>query len=222
MRASRALLAAFALACAVDLVSLAVGAHAGHTVAKPLLMLLLAAYAVRGGAPRLLVAALLCGWGGDVLLMSGADTAFLGGMACFAAGHVCYLLLFRSYGPPRARTAANLWPAYYAFTGYLVHSLWPDLPAGLRVPVACYSLLLTAMAHTAAVRLGLVAGLGGAFFLLSDSLLAAGIAGWPQLPRPGLWTMLTYVVAQFLLVRGALAARPGPVTAYREVRSTTP
>ncbi|MFF3870153.1 lysoplasmalogenase [Streptomyces sp. NPDC001978] len=221
MRASRALLAAFALATAVDLVSLAVGPHAGHTVAKPLLMLLLAAYAARSDAPRLLVAALLCGWGGDVLLMSGADLAFLAGMACFAAGHVCYLVLFRSYGPPRPR-AALLAPAYGLVALTLVVLLWPGLPAGLRVPVACYSTLLTAMAYGAATRLGRTAGLGGALFLLSDSLLATGLAGWPQLPRPDLWTMLTYVAAQFLLVRGALGARPAPVTAYGEVRSTTP
>ncbi|GGJ37877.1 lysoplasmalogenase [Streptomyces brasiliensis] len=221
MRASRALLTAFVLAAAVDLVALAVGPHAAHLAAKPLLMLLLAAYAGVSGAPRLLVAALLCGWGGDVLLMSGADLAFMAGMACFAAGHVCYLLLFRGYGSPRARTTL-LAPLYALTALVIVVLLWPDLPAGLRVPVACYSTLLTVMAYGAATRLGPVAGLGGTLFLLSDTLLATGIADWPQLPHPGLWVMITYLAAQFLLVRGALGARRAPVTSYREVRSTTP
>ncbi|WP_089107813.1 lysoplasmalogenase [Streptomyces hyaluromycini] len=221
MRASRALLAAFALAVVLDLACLAVGFRTGHAAAKVLLMPLLAASAARAGAPRLLVAALLCGWGGDVLLLSDADPAFMAGMAFFAAGHVCYLVLFRRQGPPHGR-ARLLALAYAAALVTLVALLWPDLPAGLRVPVAGYSTLLTAMAYTAATRLGPVAGLGGALFMVSDTLIATGVADWPQLPRPDLWIMLTYAGAQFLLVRGTLDARSAPATAYREVRSTTP
>jgi len=223
-RTRHALLVAFALAAAVDLASLAADLTPGHTVAKPLLMPLLAAYAVASGAPRLLVAALLCGWGGDVLLLSDADPAFLAGMTSFAAGHLCYLALFRAYGSPRARVTL-LAPAYATALVVTVVALWPDLPAELRVPVAGYSVLLTAMACAAATRLGPVAGLGGALFLLSDTLIATGVAGWPRLPRPDLWIMITYIAAQFLLVSGtlrALEARPGPMATYGEVRSTTP
>ncbi|WP_330269771.1 lysoplasmalogenase [Streptomyces griseorubiginosus] len=223
-RAPLALLTAFALTATVDLTSLAVGFHGGHTVAKPLLMPLLAAWAATRGAPRLLVAALLCGWGGDVLLLSDADPAFLAGMASFAAGHVCYLALFARHGTPRAR-AALLAPAYGVALGATVTLLWPDLPADLRVPVAGYSTLLVAMACTAALRLGPVAGAGGALFLLSDTLIATGVADWPQLPRPDLWIILTYIAAQFLLASGTLRApeaRPGPMATYGEVRSTTP
>lgn len=61
MRTPRLLLAAFALAVVTDLVSLAVGFDPGHTVAKPLLMPLPAAWAALHGAPRLLVVALLFG-----------------------------------------------------------------------------------------------------------------------------------------------------------------
>ncbi|MEU9340818.1 lysoplasmalogenase [Streptomyces sp. NPDC048278] len=221
MRASRAPLAAFALAVVLDLAFLTVGFHPGHVVAKVLLMPLLAVSAARAGAPRLLVAALLCGWGGDVLLLSDAGPAFMAGMASFAAGHVCYLVLFRRQGPPHAR-ARLLALGYAAALVTLVALLWPDLPAGLRVPVAGYSTLLTAMAYTAATRLGPLAGLGGALFMVSDTLIATGVADWPQPPRPDFWIMLTYAAAQFLLVRGTLDARAAPATAYREVRSTTP
>jgi uncharacterized membrane protein YhhN len=133
----------------VDLLSLAVGYDPAHTVTKPLLMPLLAAYAALRGAPRLLVAALLFGWGGDTLLLSDADPAFLAGMACFAAGHLCYLALFRTYGGPKRapRARAGLLVAGYAVAlAATVTLLWPDLPADLRVPVAGYSALLTAMA----------------------------------------------------------------------------
>ncbi|WP_308121986.1 lysoplasmalogenase [Streptomyces sp. TRM70350] len=262
MRTPRILLAAFGLAVVVDLASLAVGFEPGHTVAKPLLMPLLAAWAALRGAPRLLVAALLFGWGGDMLLLSDAEPAFLAGMASFAVGHVCYLALFRAHGrrntAPRARKGSlhyerpirsrGLVPCiarrrsalvaelpgrfgnaarcgarprdpgghsartpkglialgYAAALTGTVALLWPDLPAALRVPVAAYSALLTAMAYGALTRLGLLAGLGGALFMLSDTLIATGVADWPQLPGPDFWIMLTYIAAQVLLTGGTL------------------
>ncbi|MFI1399644.1 lysoplasmalogenase [Streptomyces sp. NPDC020681] len=194
-RLSRALLVAFALAVAVDLGSLLADADAGHTVAKPLLMPLLAAYVLTRRGPGLLVGALLFGWGGDVALLFDADIAFLLGMGSFAAGHVCYLVLFG-----KGRTHPVLGIAYgIALVGAVV-ALWPDLPAELRIPVAGYSLLLTAMAYRSS-RLGPLVGLGGALFLVSDMLIATGVADWPQLPRPDFWIMLTYVGAQALLAQ---------------------
>ncbi|WP_369143510.1 lysoplasmalogenase [Streptomyces sp. R44] len=200
---SRVLLAAFGLAAAVDLLSLLAGAELGHQIAKPLLMPLLAAYAVTRGAPGPLTAALLLGWGGDVFLLSDADWAFLVGMGSFAAGHVCYLFLFG-----RGRTSPLLGALYALALLATVALLWPDLPAELRIPVAGYSLLLTAMAYRSSA-LGLLAGLGGALFLLSDTLIATGVAEWPQLPAPDFWVMLTYIAAQYLLTAGALRAMYG-------------
>ncbi|MGC4986231.1 lysoplasmalogenase [Streptomyces sp. DT193] len=220
-RIPRVLLVCFALAAAVDLASLLAGADPGHRIAKALLMPLLAAYAGARGAPRLLLAALLLGWCGDLALLSDADPAFLVGMASFAAGHVCYLVLFRRTARVRD---ARLVGAYVTALVALVVLLWPGLPAGLRVPVAGYSLLLTAMAY-GATRLGPPAALGGVLFMLSDTLIATGVADWPQLPKAAFWIMLTYIAAQFLLVRGVLgplAARPAHVAAYGEMRSTTP
>ncbi|MFE9811168.1 lysoplasmalogenase [Streptomyces sp. NPDC005227] len=220
-RAAPLLLGSFALATAVDVLSLAVGFEPGHLIAKPLLMPLLAAYAAVRGGPRLLVAALLLGWAGDLALLSDADAAFLAGMASFAAGHVCYLVLFQ-----RTARARGPWlpGAYAVVLAVLVVLLWPGLPAGLRVPVTGYSLLLTAMAY-GATRLGPVAGLGGALFMLSDTLIATGVADRPQPPNPAFWIMLTYAAAQFLLVRGVLGPLGASATsaaAYGGMRSTTP
>ncbi|NEE25276.1 lysoplasmalogenase, partial [Streptomyces sp. SID7982] len=70
--------------------------------------------------------------------------------------------------------------------------IWPDLPADLRIPLTGYSLLLTATAWRAGV-FGPYAAAGGALFLLSDALIATGIAEWPQAPAPDFWVMLTYI-----------------------------
>ncbi|MGW1839458.1 lysoplasmalogenase [Streptomyces sp. NPDC002067] len=224
----------FAALAAVHLVALLVGAAAGsdggagavaHAVVpatKPALMPVLAGYALARGGPPLVAAALLLGCCGDTLLQIGGDLLFLLGMAGFAAGHVCYLVLFARHGtaPGRARTAAAA-GGYVLAWAVLVALLWPGLPADLRGPVAGYSLLLTGMAF-GALRAGPYATAGGLLFLLSDTLIATGIAAWPQAPAPQFWIMLTYIAAQLALTLGLLrttarTAPPAP-TGPRPVR----
>lgn len=221
MSAPRALCGLFALLAATHLGALLADATTVVHLTKPALMPVLAAYAALRGGPRPLVAALLCGCGGDVLLQLGGETAFLAGMGCFAVGHLCYLTLFARSG--RRRTVP--WVAYGYGAVWLgsTAALWPGLDAGLRVPVAAYSLLLTAMALGAlgvtrrsagqGLGTGPWAGLGGALFLLSDGLIAAGLADWPQLPVPQFWIMATYIAAQYLLTVGLLhtTARETPL-----------
>ncbi|WP_405688875.1 lysoplasmalogenase [Streptomyces sp. NBC_00057] len=213
-RLVRPLLIAFFVASAVDLFGVLAGVSVAHIVAKPLLMPLLAGYAAARRGPRLLVAALLFGWGGDTFLLPDSDVAFLIGMGSFAAGHICYLWLFG-----RARSSLLAGAVYAAVLATFIALLWSGLPADMRIPISGYSLLLTAMAYRAGT-LGRYAAAGGALFLLSDALIATGIADWPQLPAPDFWVMLTYIAAQFLLTLGGLApdakragATPG---AYRE------
>ncbi|WP_428986167.1 lysoplasmalogenase [Streptomyces pyxinae] len=210
-RAGALLLGAFGLAVVTDLTALLGGSATGHLLAKPLLMPLLLAYAAVCRAPRPLLAALVCGWGGDVLLLAdGAEWAFLAGMGSFALGHLCYLVAFRgtrrAAAPGRGRVVTGGYGAALVVT---VALLWPGLPAGLRLPVAGYATLLTVMARGAA-GLGAVAGAGGALFLLSDTLIAGGVAGWPQPPVPDFWIMLSYAAAQYLLVTGILARASAP------------
>ncbi|MYT29195.1 lysoplasmalogenase [Streptomyces sp. MspMP-M5] len=223
-RAARALLVVFAVLAAGHLAALLahVAAAPGSGPAslagtavhltKPALMPLLAAHVLLRGGPPLLAGALLFGCGGDTFLQIGGATAFRLGMGSFAAGHLCYLLLFARHGgpigsrPTRTAAVAGLYAAALVATVLL---LWPDLPAGLRIPVAGYSLLLTATAF-GALRAGPRAAAGGLLFLLSDSLIAGGLAHWPQLPAPQFWIMLTYTAAQYALALGVLAAAAGP------------
>ena len=161
-------------------------------------------------------------------------------MGCFAAGHVCYLRIFAPRGAfagPRTAVRARC-AAYAVVCAVMVALLWPglrrrDAGAGRR-----YSLLLRAMA-AGAYGLGPLTAAGGALFLLSDSLIATGLADWPQLPGHDLWIMATYLLGQALLAIGVLAggrrvspscsrhrgpgrARSGPDAQRRQPRPARP
>ncbi|MFI9234526.1 lysoplasmalogenase [Streptomyces sp. NPDC053079] len=208
MRGGRAAPVAFAAVAVTHLAALLAGAPAPAHVTKPALMPLLAVYVLARGGPRLLVVALLFGCGGDTLLQVGGDVLFLLGMGSFAAGHVCYLVLFARHGGPRGARTRRLAAAYTAAWLGTLALLWPGLETGLRAPVTLYSLLLTAMA-LGATRAHAWAAAGGALFLLSDTLIAGALADWPQAPAPQFWIMLTYLAAQSLLARGVLACTGG-------------
>ena len=196
---------AFFLVSALNLLFEAAGPHLGFALTKPLLMPLLLAgvvAAASAGVPKLLVGALVGSFVGDTMLLF-SGTLFLVGMAGFACAHVCYIRLFLAparRNPGRLRGALA---AYGVIWIALISSLWSGLDSSMRIPVACYSLLLAGMATTSwgASRR---TGLGGALFLLSDSMIAAHLAHWSTPTGTGFAVMVTYLVGQYLLVTGAL------------------
>ncbi|MED7949532.1 lysoplasmalogenase [Streptomyces sp. BE303] len=211
LRSATGLLTGYATTSAAHLGAILADTQVLRHATKPALMPLLAAHSAVAAAaagreaPRLLTPALLLSAGGDVLLQLGNDTAFLAGMGSFAAAHVCYVTMFVGQGALTERRRALLVAAAYAAAwATMVSRLWPDL-GDLRVPVAGYSLLLASTAVTSA-GLGLRTGLGGALFLLSDTLIATKLAKWRELPGHQFWIMATYVLAQYLLASGALRA----------------
>ncbi|MFJ9839475.1 lysoplasmalogenase [Kitasatospora sp. NPDC101155] len=209
LRSATGLLGGFAAASATHLGSILSGASVVQNATKPALMPLLAAHSVTAAttagrqAPKLLAPALLASAGGDVLLQLKNDPAFLAGMGSFAAAHVCYVTMFVQRGALTDRRRTLVVAAAYATAWVgLVSQLWPDL-GELKVPVAGYSLLLTSTA-VSSTGLGWRTGLGGALFLLSDTLIATQLAKWRELPGHQFWIMATYVLAQYLLASGIL------------------
>jgi uncharacterized membrane protein YhhN len=182
---------------------------------KPLLMPLLALWLLTRNGPRLMVAGLLCSALGDVLLQF--DGLFIFGMAAFAAAHVCYVTYFVRSGALAALRKKWWLPAgYLVLWAALVAWLWPGLGT-LQIPVAAYSLLLFSTGATSA-GFSARTGLGGLLFVLSDSLIALRIADeatYDRLPLGGVWVMVTYLAAQFLLASGTARA---PVTAAANPR----
>ncbi|WP_063780813.1 lysoplasmalogenase [Nonomuraea sp. SBT364] len=190
----------FGVLAVANVSSVALGVEWLEWMTKPLLCPVLAAYVLRR-APgrRLLAAALLFAAAGDVALLVEGQAAFVAGMTSFLVMQICYIVVFvRAGSRPRWGAAAYL----AVWTGAAV-VLWEPLGA-LAAPVLVYGLALVTMAAFAG-GLGRVAGIGGALFAFSDFLVGLGVAG---MGSPGRSTVLmtTYIVGQFLIVRGVLGS----------------
>lgn len=180
-----------------------------HWVCKPLTTLLISftVWRAPSALPRYrawLLAGLLLSTLGDVFLMLPVD-AFVPGLASFLIAHVAYLMALRQ----RAGWFASWWPfAVYALVaGAVLSQLWPGLPEALRVPVVAYVAVLAAMAAQALAvwwrhRDGASASAawGGAFFVLSDALLA-----WDRFvahfAAASAAVLASYWLAQYLIAR---------------------
>ena len=113
---------------------------------------------------------------GDIALLWPA-CYFLPGLAAFLVTHIAYLIAFTRDAKFPARPF--IWLLYLAIAAALFILLFPDLPRGLKIPVALYSLLLATMASQAMGRFLVLksrstrnAALGAILFMLSDLLLA--------------------------------------------------
>ncbi|HOA92445.1 MAG TPA: lysoplasmalogenase [Quisquiliibacterium sp.] len=202
------ILAATALAAASTIAGKLLGLAWMVWVFKPLTTLLIIAVAAArlrdGGAyARAVCAGLLLSLAGDVLLIP--DGLFVAGLVAFLLAHVAYLVAFTRDCPPLARRGP--FAAVAAVAAVLLTVLWPSLPAGLRVPVLAYVLMLGLMTGQALARARHLddpharrAGIGGVLFLCSDALLAFDRFHAP-LPLAALWVLGTYYPAQMLIAR---------------------
>lgn len=188
---------------------IALATHSPLAPPTKLLLMPLLAIPVLLSAPRLrprmtvllIFAALLFSWLGD-----GAGAFFPNApelplmLLFFGIAHVAYIALFLRYTPVRRMP---WWALLYAawWIGMLVF-LGPHT-GGLFFAVAAYGLVLAGTAATSA-RGNRVIAWGGAFFLMSDSILAFrlfldGMPGWTS---PAV--MLTYALGQGLIIAGSL------------------
>jgi uncharacterized membrane protein YhhN len=168
-----ALAAATALAVAALLLAERRGLRRGVWLAKPLASTGFVALALASGATatpygRGVLAALLLGWLGDVLLIpKGAKRAFLVGLASFLLGHLAFALAFAVRGVAGPWLAAGAVAA--AAAALPVHRwLAPHVPPALRLPVRAYVGVISLMVATAA----------GAFGATRDAALLAGALGF--------------------------------------------
>lgn len=186
-----------------------------RSVTKVLLMpLLCALYLIAAPEWKLLVAAaLVFGWIGDVFLLFKSKKIFmLLGICAFALGHVFYVGAMLSAHP--APHILILIPIVLCavWMTFVYKILLPYAPKSLRKPGFVYALLLSLTSLSALYLLlvtqkaaYLIAFIGGLFFMLSDTLLT-GQQYRKELKHGNFYVMLTYIIAQALLILGLAQA----------------
>lgn len=219
MKRSTFFLVLFVAAGLADLLIIVFDWPSLELFAKPMIMVALIGFYLSSVPQRNMtfVWALLFCWAGDVLLMFQplAEDFFLAGLSAFFIGQNSYVMAFRqmrvaSRGselsvPQKIRFSL---PVILAGTG-LVAILFPKL-AALKFPVMTYSVALIVMVMSAIFRYGqtssrsyLLMLSGAILFMISDSTLAMN-KFYSPIPLSGIWIMSTYIMAQYLIVQGAI------------------
>ena len=189
---------------------------------KPMLVLILLVYFLSsqvyrsGIMSRLVIAALLFSWIGDVLLMlqGRIQELFIFGLMAFLAAHVCYIFAYRHARDKKPDKDYSAFirgrSIFLVFVGLaLIYMLYPGLEAML-VPVIVYTIVLIAMGISAVNRRGktsdksfIMVYSGALLFILSDAMI-----GIDKFLNPifhaRLLIMATYISAQFLIVKGIM------------------
>jgi uncharacterized membrane protein YhhN len=179
----------------------------GVWVAKPLASAGFVALALARGATetsygRWVLAALLLGWLGDVLLIpKGARRSFAAGLASFLLGHLAFVVAFW------VRGASGPWLAGGALaSGALalpvLRWLAPHVPASLRGAVYAYVTVISAMVATAAGAFGAGAGprlIAGAIGFFASDLAVARERFVAKSFTNKLWGLPLYYASQLLL-----------------------
>lgn len=144
-------------------------------------------------------------WLGDTIpRFVGGETGFLGMLGSFLCAQVIFVIAF---WPWRSRSllARPRAAAPYLLVAVAVVVLTAPGAGALLPAVLVYATVLCAMA-VLATGLGRTAGIGGAVFVVSDSLIALDAFGVLTLPAHSVWVMATYLTAQLMLVLAVRAA----------------
>ncbi len=165
----------------------------------------------------LIILALIFCLAGDILLLFEKYDViyFQYGLAAFLIGHVFYILFFTRIKPFAKETAIYTFICGLGILSYIIFLLvllWRNLAKEqLEIPVALYAftigfLLLSTLNLLTNRRLRKITWSyfipGAAFFVLSDTILALN-KFYSEVSHANLLIMITYAIAQFLLVAGA-------------------
>jgi uncharacterized membrane protein YhhN len=185
---------------------------------KPILLpLLLTAVAVSENFPtkKILLTALIFSWIGDIILLFSdkGELYFIFGLVAFLISHLVYIVLFSKQQNTRTNdNKALFWIGILAILAYfvfMIDTLFPKL-GPLKIPVLVYAIIITTMLFFAFKGSSKWANpannyilIGAIVFVSSDSILAFNKFYTP-ITHASFLIMLTYCLAQYLIVTGIL------------------
>lgn len=201
-----------------DLAGIAINNEQLQYVFKPLIIPVLIGYflfsvfAVVNSLKKWVIAALFFSWVGDVLLMFDArnEIFFILGLASFLLAHIFYILYFH-HVRVKQKVKSNPWllVVVVVYYGALITWLSPYL-GDMKLPVRIYGIIISFMLMMALHMLfiknkhaGRRMAMGAVLFIISDSLLAIN-KFYQSFEMAGILIMLTYGLAQFFIVSGAI------------------
>ncbi|WP_025272434.1 lysoplasmalogenase [Haloglycomyces albus] len=205
---TQVVLSLFALATGVDVAAIVFDIAPVRWVSKLVLMPLLVVYFIAESRltrnqHRIIALALIAAWLADAALLPDGELMFMAGIALFGIMQVLYMWVFISQGAIRG--AVRRWPLPAALLLlWLVFNVvfWKDF-AAFAAPVGIYSLLLISMAALAAGMEETRVRYGALMFVASDLMIGLELADIDFTGRAEA-IMITYAVAQYLIVSGLL------------------
>lgn len=203
-----------------DLVGRLLDSQTVDFIFKPLLLPILFIYfyvSVSGKKDlffKLILFALFFSWLGDIFLLF--EAYFAQGLLSFLIAHLCYIVAYQvSVKGSNKKSILSKYPLLLLpFIGYFLffYGILFSKLGNLQIPVFVYALILIGMGIFALNRKNKVSEqsflyifIGALFFILSDSCIAINkflYAG--NLPLAGLIVMFTYILAQYLIVKGSI------------------
>ncbi|KAF2327273.1 lysoplasmalogenase [Flavobacterium daemonense] len=168
---------------------------------------------------NILLLALLFSWIGDVILLFTdlGEIYFILGLVAFLTSHVAYCVLFNKQNKGEIKRNLVRFGIGSVVIGlYLIGMLSFLLPSlgALKIPVIVYASVISIMLLFAFNGYliwkkpgNLYVFSGAAFFVLSDSILAVN-KFYSPIEKSSFFIMLTYLVAQYLIVVGILKLNP--------------
>lgn len=216
MKSPVTIVSLYVLIALCDLIATMMGWTELRHFSKPLLMPILAylAWLHTGRLTPFLLAGLFFSWIGDVALMYDhlRSFYFIIGLGAFLVAHILYIVSYTRASHEKSPHYRTGWVVVSSilvvlFGAALLYFLTPHL-GPLKLPVYLYASILVLMVLVALFRLGKTNSasywhvLSGAIvFMISDSILAVNKFVAP-IYAAGIFIMLTYITAQYLIVKG--------------------
>lgn len=192
---------------------------------KPLIMIWIAVYFIifrkKKSFTIPVLLAFFFSWVGDNLLMfsSKDELFFFAGVGGFFLAQLTYIYIFSTYREQAGKGLIQGKPFlilfFLAYVSGIYVILFPGLEGLMKPIILIYALSLIGMSLMALNRKGRV-GLrsyrlvffGSILFLISDSMIALN-KFFMEFFLAGFWIMITYIAAQYLIMRGLILEEEG-------------
>jgi len=187
---------------------------------KPLIMIWMAVYFIifrkkKTFTVPVLVAFFFSWLGDNFLMFSGKNELFFyAGVGGFFFAQLTYIYIFTRYSEKGGRGYLQknmiIGFLFLAYLAGIYALLYPNLEGIMKPVILIYALSLIGMSMMALNRRGRVGNasylpvfIGSILFVISDSMLAID-KFYVEFPLAGFWIMITYISAQYLIMRGLI------------------